>query len=93
MDRANTIGEFVVPNDVQHTYTLPKNLLPDALSAQIASLSLNVSGVSCFDAITGRIQALLSLRAAARTLSERETAIASAAPVVVVPGKSEVRLA
>src|SRR5438270_5218295 len=63
-------------NDAQQRYTLPKNGLEATLSAQICSLSENVV-VDCFDTRTGGIQALLTLAAAAATLSVRDTATAS----------------
>ena len=93
VDRATTMGELTAPKEVQHAYTLPKKRLLAALSAQIASLSLKVSGVSCLEAMTGIIQAFLSPRAAARTSSVRATAMPSCALIVVVPGKLDVRLA
>ena len=51
-------------NAAQQTYTLPKNGLDAALSAQICSLSENVVE-DCFEMTTGAIQALLSPAAAA----------------------------
>ena len=63
-------------NAAQHTYTLPKNGLDEALSAQTCSLSLNVVD-ACFEMTTGSIQALALPAAAAAGLSVRETAMAS----------------
>jgi hypothetical protein len=55
---------------------LPKNALEAALSAQICSLSEKVAEL-CLLAITGGIQAFSLPAAADRTLSVRDTAIAS----------------
>jgi hypothetical protein len=55
---------------------LPKNVLDEALSAQICSLSANVAD-DCRETTTGGIQAAWSLAAAAPTSSVRDTAIAS----------------
>jgi hypothetical protein len=63
-------------NAALQTYTLPKNGLDAALSAQICSLSLNVVD-DCFETITGAFQASASPAAAAATLSVRETARAT----------------
>src|SRR5581483_6381159 len=76
--------------EARHTYTLPKNGLDEALSAQICSLSLNVVD-DCLVTITGSLQAPLSPAAAAATSSVYETAIASNPLNVWVPGKFEVR--
>ena len=81
----NALPCELLRNDAQHVYTLPKNGLLAALSAQICSLSENVV-FDCRDTITGGVQALLVPAAAACTLSVRDTAIASKplnAPVVV----------
>ena len=59
-------------NDAQQTYTVPKNGLDDALSAQTCSLSENVV-VFCFETSTGSIHAAALPAAAACGLSERET--------------------
>src|SRR3954451_18470315 len=76
--RANSTGSLpAVPRKpTLHTYTLPKNELLAALSAQICSLSLN-SAPFCFVTITGAIHAVFTLAAAAATLSVRDTAIAA----------------
>src|SRR6266567_6067308 len=63
-------------NEAQHTYTLPKNGLLEALSAQICSLSLKVVD-DCLEMMTGAIHASALLAAAAVTSSVRETPIAS----------------
>src|SRR5919198_3860459 len=63
-------------NDAQHTYTVPKKGLEDALSAQICSLSENVV-VDCLLITTGCIHAFLAPDAAACGSSVRDTAIAS----------------
>src|SRR6476646_5243526 len=69
-------------NAAQHTYTVPKNGLEDALSAQICSLSENVVD-DCRLITTGAQpaapthHAFLSPLAAARMSSVRETAMAS----------------
>src|SRR5216684_1351508 len=63
-------------NVAQHRYTLPKNGLLVALSAQICSLSLNVVD-DCLETITGAFHASALLAAAAATSSVRETAMPS----------------
>src|SRR5438445_6282317 len=63
-------------NLAQQMYTLPKNGLDEALSAQICDLSEKVV-CDCCETSTGGIHAFLSLAAAAATLSVRDTAIAS----------------
>src|SRR5436190_2634587 len=71
-------GLFSWPRkDAQQRYTVPKNGLDAALSAQICSLSEKIVCETCFDTITGGIHALLTFAAAAWTLSVRDTAIAS----------------
>src|SRR5438105_232149 len=60
----------------QQTYTLPKNGLNDALSAQICSLSEKVVD-DCFDTSTGGSHAPLLPAAAEAALSVRDTASAS----------------
>jgi hypothetical protein len=70
---------------------LPKNVLDEALSAQICSLSANVAE-DCFEMTTGGIQAALLLAAAACGLSVRDTAIAST-PFRPPPGSPELRFA
>src|SRR6267143_2297480 len=90
------LGLFSWPlNDAQQMYTLPKNGLDDALSAQICSLSEKVVE-DCLDTMTGAIHAALPATppaAAACALSVRETPIASNPLNVLVPGKFEVRFA
>src|SRR5262249_19965472 len=82
-------------NAARQAYTLPKNGLEAALSAQICSWSENCAEF-CLDAMTGGIQALAFPAAAARTSSVRDTAMASN-PLNVSPGvdvgKRDVRLA
>ena len=63
----------------QHTYTVPKNALEEALSAQTCSLSEKVVD-DCFEMTTGGFQAAFPAAppvAATAALSVRETAIAS----------------
>src|SRR5439155_8558274 len=83
-------------NDAQHAYTVPKNGLDSALSAQICSLSENVVP-DCLATITGFCHAFLSPAAAAWGSSVRETAMASkplkAGPVPQGEPQFEVRLA
>ena len=56
---------------------MPKKGLADSLSAQICSLSEKIVCETCFETMTGGIQADLSPAPAACALSVRETAIAS----------------
>src|SRR5215468_3934315 len=81
--------ELVPRKATLHRYTLPKNGLEDALSAQMSSLSDN-SAAFCLLAITGSIQALWSPAAAACTLSVRETTAAEkpAKPGAVLSGNA-----
>jgi hypothetical protein len=55
---------------------LPKNVLDEALSAQICSLSAKVAD-DCFEITTGGVHAALSPAPAAWMLSVRETPIPS----------------
>src|SRR6516165_3454469 len=57
--------ELVPRKATLHRYTLPKNRLEDALSAQMSSLS-DSSAAFCLLAITGSIQAPCTPAAAAR---------------------------
>ena len=81
VDRATTAGSGKPPrptlrNATLQTYTLPKNGLEAALSAQMVSLS-EKSAEFCLETITGCSQAFLSPAAAATGSSVRDTAIAS----------------
>src|SRR5215216_880956 len=77
LDTDTNIGAAPAPwNLAKHTYTLPKNRLEEALSAQICSLSANVAEL-CLLTITGCRHADSSPAAAASGSSVRETAIAS----------------
>src|SRR5437763_1864587 len=74
---AGTALPFSCPlKAAQQTYTVPKNGLEAALSAQTCSLSENVVD-DCREMRTGSAQADASPAAAAWTLSVCETAIAS----------------
>ena len=86
------MGLFSWPwNIAQQTYTLPKNGLEVALSAQICDLSEKVV-FDCLDTTTGLIHELLLPMLSGVGLSIRETAIASN-PLKPPPvGKFEARL-
>src|SRR6516165_4441374 len=78
-------------NIAQQTYTLPKNGLEDALSAQTCDLSEKVV-FDCLEITTGGIHELLSRMLLRVGLSIRDTAMASN-PLKLPPvGKFEVRL-
>src|SRR6516225_2250388 len=85
-------GLFSWPwNIAQQTYTLPKNGLDAALSAQTCDLSEKVV-LDCREITTGFIHELLSWMLPEVGLSMRETAMASK-PLKLLPvGKFDVRL-
>src|SRR5215211_3886263 len=77
LDTDTNIGAAPAPwNLAKHTYTLPKNRLEEALSAQICSLSANVAEL-CLLTITGCRQTASLPAAALWGSSVRETAMAS----------------
>src|SRR5262245_30345598 len=78
-------------NIAQQTYTLPKNGLEEALSAQICDLSENVV-FDCLEITTGLIHEFLSRMLLWVGLSMRETAMASNPLKLLAAGKFEVRL-
>src|SRR5215831_8674297 len=78
-------------NIAQQTYTLPKNGLDAALSAQICDLSEKVV-FDCLDTTTGAIHELLLRMLVEVGLSMRETAIASNPLKLLPAGKFEARL-
>src|SRR2546430_2374063 len=78
-------------NIAQQRYTLPKNGLEAALSAQICDLSEKVV-LDCLEITTGVIHEFLSRMPARVGLSMRETAMASNPLKLLPAGKFEARL-